>query len=82
MIRGTAGQDEGASPDGWAPWGTKRRMLMMAIVGPVLAVVLLALGVYYLITNGRHGEPLTVIGGILVIVFALAIPLARRRGKI
>jgi membrane-bound ClpP family serine protease len=56
-------------------------MMLMAVAGPVLAVVLLALGIY-LMTSGRNGQPLTVIGGILVVVWIVAIPLARHRHKI
>jgi hypothetical protein len=77
MTQGTPGD----SPDGWAPWGSRERMVLMAVVGPLLAVVLLAVGIY-LIASGRNGQSLTVIGGVLAVVWIVAIPLARRRHKI
>ena len=68
-------------PPGWAPWGTRRRMLLLAIVGPVLAVLVLALGTYLLATN-RNGAALTAVGAALLVVWLVAIPIARRRQKI
>ncbi len=82
MAEGTQGSQEAPSPDGWAPWGTRRRMRIMAFVGPLMATVLLALGIYSLLTGRHNGPSLTVIGGILAVVWIVAIPLSRRRGKI
>jgi hypothetical protein len=56
-------------------------MLLMAVAGPALAIVLLALGIY-LMTIGRNGQSLAVIGGVLIIVWIVAILVGRRRHKI
>ncbi len=65
-------------PPNLAPYGTKRRMRMLAFVGPLLAVVLLLGGV--MVADKR--AVLLTIGGILLVFWAVMIPFARRRGKI
>ena len=72
----------GASPSssGWAPWGTRHRMMIMAFVGPVLAVLCIILGI---LTFGSHsGVVLLVLGCGLAAFWIVAIPVARRRGKV
>ena len=65
-------------PPNLAPYGTKRRMRTLAFAGVLLTVVLLLGAV---VVADKRTALLTV-GGILLVFWALMIPLARRRGKI
>ncbi len=70
----------GPSSPGWAPWGTRQRMVIMAIGGPVLAALCIVLDV---LTLGSHrGVVLLVLGCALAVFWIVAIPVARRRGKV
>jgi hypothetical protein len=67
---------------GWAPWGSRRRMLLMAIVGPLLGLVLLVAGILELNSGGKKGTVLVIIGGILILFWIIILPVARARKKI
>jgi hypothetical protein len=70
----------GQSSSGWAPWGTRQRMTIMAIGGPALAVICIVLGVLTL--GGHRGVVLLALGCALAVFWIVAIPVARRRGKV
>ena len=71
----------GPSSPGWAPWGTRQRMVIMAIGGPVLAALCIVLDV---LTLGSH-RGVVLLGTrkrALAVFWIVAIPVARRRGKV
>lgn len=72
----------GRTQGGWAPWGGRRRMLMLGVFGPILGIILLGLGIYMLSTKHGNGMPATVLGGIIILFWLVALPFARRRGKL
>jgi hypothetical protein len=57
-------------------------MRTLGVLGPVIGVLALALGVYSLSNGHSNGLTLTVIGAALIVFWAIALPLARRRKKI
>ena len=65
---------------GWAPWASRKRMSVMALAGPGLAVLCIVLGLVTLRTHA--GVVLLVLGCALAIFWVIAIPAARRRGKV
>ena len=71
------------SPDsGWAPWGSKQGMRVMAVFGFICSVFVLALGMVLLSSGHRGGLLATVVGGALLACWLFMLPFARRRGKI
>jgi hypothetical protein len=77
----TSRRDRPQTTPGWAPWSTRRRMLLLGVAGPVLAVLLLAIGAYLLAI--RHGgQALIGVGATLLVFWLIALPLARRRRKV
>lgn len=81
MARDTGTSRLETTSAGWAPWGSRRRMLLLGFAGPIIAIAVLAIGVY-LLAKGSNGQALTAIGAALLVVWIVAIPIARRRRKI
>lgn len=70
----------GQQQPGWAPWASRKRMSVMALAGPGLAVLCIVLG---LVTLGTHaGVAFLIFGCALAVFWVIAIPAARRRGKV
>lgn len=67
---------------GWALWESREGMRVMAVVGPMPAVLLLAYGIYLLATWGKGGAVVAGIGGPLLLYWVVMLPLARRGKKI
>jgi hypothetical protein len=65
---------------GWAPWGTRPRMKILALFGLPLAVLLLAVGIFMTAKHG-DGVPAMVVGGVLLAFWMVALPMARQRQK-
>ena len=71
-----------AEQTNYAPWGTRARMRLMAIVGPIAGLGLLIAGVVMLIDDARGGVVLSIVGGLLTLLWAVMLPLARKAGKV
>ena len=67
-------------PDGQGPY-SKRTMRMLAIVGPVLGVLVLGWGIKDAVTDDPDAPLMLGIGVACMAVFAIGIPLAKRRGR-
>jgi len=72
----------GPGQDNLAPWGTKRRMRTMAVVGPILGAILLILGIIEIIAGHSRGIAMVIIASIVLAVFMICTPIARKNGKI
>ena len=66
---------------GWAPWAGRRRMAILAAVGVAASFILIALG-GYLLAAGRKGTVVLVFGIVALVFWVIAIPLAKRIGKV
>ncbi|MYR55008.1 hypothetical protein GTY54_01675 [Streptomyces sp. SID625] len=66
---------------GWAPYGSSRRMRVLAWIGSFLAVGLVIGGIAAIASGASGGVTLCVIGGILVLFWVFAIPAARKKRK-
>jgi hypothetical protein len=76
-----SGSEVNRSP-GPAPWGTKRRMRSMAVFGLTSSGVLLLLGLLDLAVLHRKASVVLGLAICLIVFWAVAIPLARHRGKV
>jgi hypothetical protein len=56
-------------------------MAMLSIAGVVAGVILIAIGVY-LFSTGKNGTVVVTFGGVVLLFWIIAIPLARRAGKL
>jgi hypothetical protein len=56
-------------------------MAMLSIAGVVAGVILIAIGVY-LFTIRKNGTVVVTFGGVVLLFWIIAIPLARRAGKV
>lgn len=57
-------------------------MTVMAVAGPLLGLLLLAYGIYLLISSGKGGTFVACLGGLLLLLWAVMIPVARRKNRI
>ncbi|MFF7363453.1 hypothetical protein [Streptomyces sp. NPDC008125] len=58
-------------------------MTVMAVAGPLLGLLLLlAYGIYLLSASGKGGTVVAGLGGLLLLLWAIMIPVARRKNKI
>ncbi|MGW4276309.1 hypothetical protein ACWEGQ_29050 [Streptomyces seoulensis] len=71
-------EDHGA---GWAPYGSPRRMRVLAWIGSLLATGLIIGGIAAIASGASGGITLCAIGGALVIFWIFAIPAARKKRK-
>ncbi|WP_327292942.1 hypothetical protein [Streptomyces sp. NBC_01198] len=67
---------------GWAPWGSRRGMGLLAAVGVGAALVLMVLGIALIAMSHKGGVAITVIGAVGLAFWAVMVPLARRRNKV
>lgn len=68
-------------PDGPGPY-SKRTMRRLAITGPILGVLVLGWGIKDAVTGDPDAPLMLGVGVACLAVFAIGIPLARRRGRL
>lgn len=61
--------------DNYAPWGTRGRMRVMAVLGPLLSVACVILGLMW-------SRPLLVLGAAMLLFWVVALLLAAKRKNI